>query len=182
LPPSTRYDISYAVGVLARFSANPVLKHWKAAKHLLRYLKGTIDFRLEYGPDPSSTELFTTFSDADFGGNKDTGKSTGGYMVRFGTGAVSWQSKLQPFVVLSTTEAEFISCSCALLEQEHICLRYPALKLSAKFCIILFIHKKPPSHVTYIPLRLTQVHQERMLTFSSSFCRAKVIRFRCTYN
>jgi hypothetical protein len=109
LATSTRYDISYAVGVLARFSANPGVQHWKAAKHLLRYLKGTIDFRLEYGPDPSSTELLTTFSDADFGGNKDTGKSTGGYMVRFGTGAVSWQSKLQPFVVLSTTEAEFIS-------------------------------------------------------------------------
>jgi hypothetical protein len=76
------------------------MQHWKAVKHLLRYLKGTIDFRLEYGPYPSSTELFTTFSDADFGGNKDTGQSTGGYMVCFGTGAVSWQSKLQPFVVL----------------------------------------------------------------------------------
>src|ERR1700753_4170056 len=101
--------LAYTVGVLARFSANPGMQHWKAVKHLLRYLKRTIAFRLEYGPDPSSTELFTTFSDADFGGNKDTGQSTGGYMVCFGTGAVSWQSKLQPFVVLSTTEAEYIS-------------------------------------------------------------------------
>jgi hypothetical protein len=109
LATSTRYDIAYTVGVLARFNSNPGLQHWKAVKHLLQYLKGTLDFRLEFGPDPSSSELFTTFSDADFGGNKDTGQSTGGYMVHFGSGAISWQSKLQPFVVLSTTEAEYIS-------------------------------------------------------------------------
>ena len=47
---TTRPDISYAVGVLARFNSNPGPIHWKAAKHVFRYLKGTLDLKLEYGP------------------------------------------------------------------------------------------------------------------------------------
>ena len=54
---ATRPDISYAVGLLGHFSANPGLPHWKAAKHLLHYLKGNMDMKLTYAPDPSQTEL-----------------------------------------------------------------------------------------------------------------------------
>jgi hypothetical protein len=93
LAVTTHQDIAYAVGVLARFSSNPGVAHWKAAKHLFCYLKGTIDLKLTYSPD-SSGELFTTFSDADHGGCRDSGQSTGGYLVKFGTGAISWHSKL----------------------------------------------------------------------------------------
>ena len=53
--------------------------------------------------------MFLTYSDADHGGNSDNGKSTGGYLVKLGTGAVSWSSKLQTMVALSTTEAEYIA-------------------------------------------------------------------------
>jgi hypothetical protein len=74
----------------------------------MRYVKGTIDLKLVYRPD-SSGQLFTSFSDADHGGSKDTGKSTGGYLIKVGTGAISWRSKLQPLVALSTTEAEYIA-------------------------------------------------------------------------
>jgi hypothetical protein len=105
---TTRPDIAYSVGVLARFNSNPGPLHWKAAKHLLRYLKGTSDHKLVYGPD-GSTEPFSTFSDADHGGNPDNGKSTGGYVVKIGSGAISWSSKLQSIVTLSTTEAEYVS-------------------------------------------------------------------------
>jgi hypothetical protein len=107
---TTRPDISYAVGVLARFNSNPGPTHWTAVKHVFRYLKGTLDLKLEYGPTADkSQELFHTYSDADHGGNSDNGKSTGGYLVKLGTGAVSWSSKLQSMVALSTTEAEYIS-------------------------------------------------------------------------
>ena len=101
-------DIAYSVGVLARFNSNPGPLHWKAVKHLLRYCKGTMDLKLVYGPG-NSDELFTTYSDADHGGNSDNGRSTGGYLVKIGSGAVSWSSKLQTLVALSTTEAEYIS-------------------------------------------------------------------------
>ena len=52
LAVSTRPDIAYAVGVLARFSSNPGTAHWAAVKHLFRYLKGTLDYKLVYAPDP----------------------------------------------------------------------------------------------------------------------------------
>src|SRR4051794_13012867 len=110
LAVTTRPDIAYAAGVLARFNSNPGVAHWKAVKHLLRYLKGTMDLKLVYQPDPSGCgELFTSFSDADHGGCKDSGKSTSGYVIKVGTGAVSWHSKLQPIVTLSTTEAEYVA-------------------------------------------------------------------------
>lgn len=89
LSSGTRPDISYTVGVLARFNSNPGLPHWAALKHLMRYLKGTLDLKLTYRPDPSSTQPFTTFCDADHGSAKDSGRSTGGYLTRVGTGAVN---------------------------------------------------------------------------------------------
>jgi hypothetical protein len=106
---TTRPDITNAISILARFNSNPGPTHWKAVKHLFRYLKGTMDLKLTYRPSPDSSELFTTYSDADHGGSIDCGRSTGGYLVKMGTGAVSWSSKLQPVVALSTTEAEYIA-------------------------------------------------------------------------
>jgi transposase InsO family protein len=105
---TTRPDISNAAGILARFSSNPGPIHWKAVKHLFRYLQSTKDVKLVYGSDPSD-ELFSTFTDAAHGDVKDNGRSTGGYVVKIGGAAVSWSSKVQPFVALSTAEAEFIA-------------------------------------------------------------------------
>ena len=103
------------------------MAHWHAVKHLLRYLNGTADYSITYAPDSSSSELFSTYSDADQGGCKDTGHSTGGYLVKIGTGAVSWSSKLQSIVALSTTEAEYIAAVSAGKEIIHTgsCLRLP---------------------------------------------------------
>jgi hypothetical protein len=109
----TRPDIAYAVGVLCRFMANPGPEHWKAAKHLLRYVAGTIDFCLLYKLDPNVLNLFRTFSNADLAGNVDTGRSTTGCVVKMGTGAVSWSSKLQSIAALFTTEAEFVTAVSA---------------------------------------------------------------------
>ena len=110
----THPDIAFAVGVLARFNSNPEQAHWKAVKHLFHYLKGTLDMKLEYGPDDSlGPEMFATYSDANHDGNKDNGKSTTGYLVQLGSGGVSWSSKLQPVVTWSTTEAEYIAAGAA---------------------------------------------------------------------
>jgi hypothetical protein len=95
LAVTSRPDIAYAAEVLARFNSNPGPPHWQAAKHVLRYLKGTMDHKITYQPS-DSPEPFITYSDADHAGNPDNGKSTGGYMVKIGSGAVSWSSKLQP--------------------------------------------------------------------------------------
>ena len=108
----TRPDISYAVGCLARYSGDPGLMHWIAVKHVMRYLKGTIDLKLTYSLS-NIDRSFQIWTDADHGGNPDNGKSTSGYMLKIGTGAVSWSSKLQSIVALSNTEAEFVAATSA---------------------------------------------------------------------
>ena len=121
LAVATRPDIAHAVGVLARFSSDPGPAHWTALKHLCRYLQGTKSLKLCYEPDPQQQEMFTAYADADFGGEVDGRRSTSSMVVKMGTGAISWASKLQPIVTLSTTEAEYVSATAA--GQEILWLR-----------------------------------------------------------
>ncbi|GAA5906734.1 uncharacterized protein JCM6883_005672 [Sporobolomyces salmoneus] len=62
----TRPDIAHAVGVLGRHSANPGPLHWAAVVHVLRYLKGTLDYGLEFNPDNSPLTGFEAYSDSDW--------------------------------------------------------------------------------------------------------------------
>jgi hypothetical protein len=109
----TRPDIAYAVGVLCRFMARPGPEHWKAVKHLFRYLRGTCNFCLTYKPEPSAPYPFYAYSDADHGANLDNGHSTSAYVVKIGSGTISWSSRLQSIMALSTTEAEFVAAASA---------------------------------------------------------------------
>ena len=131
LATSTRPDIAYTVSKLACFNSNPGKAHWAAVKHLFRYLKGTMDLKLTYGPDSSKPEMFCTYSDADFGMDPDTRRSTGGYLVCMGSGAVNWSSKLQNWVTLSTTEAEYVAAVEAA--KEAIWTRNLLTELGYKF-------------------------------------------------
>ena len=113
LSTCTRPDISYAVWELARFMSNYGQPHFDAAKHLLRYLQGTRSCGIIYGDATQQTPLFRAFSDADWG-MCETQRSISGYIVECGGGPISWSSKQQPLVALSTCKAEYIACShCA---------------------------------------------------------------------
>lgn len=148
LAVATCPDIVYAVRVLAHFGANPGLAHWKAYEHLCRYLQGTKDMKLTYGPDANSSELFTTFSDADHGGEEDSRRSTSGMVVKMGIGAVSWASRLQSVVTLSTTEAEYISaCSAG---QEIIWLRNLFTEFGYKFNALSTLYVNNQSALTVV--------------------------------
>jgi hypothetical protein len=107
LSQGTRPDIAYAVGVVSQFSKNPGPSHWKAVTRIFRYLRGTSSYRLAFGPSTSGNQLVTGFSDSDFGGNLDTRRSTSGYVFYIGSSPISWSSKLQPTIALSTSEAEY---------------------------------------------------------------------------
>jgi hypothetical protein len=108
---ATRPDILYAVGVLCRFSENPGREHWSAIKWVIRYLKGTRDFKLTYGPERATEDPFVTYSDADLGGNVDNSRSTAGFVISVGGGAVLWSSRLQRHTSLSSTESEYTTAS-----------------------------------------------------------------------
>jgi hypothetical protein len=77
---ATRPDLAYTVGQLARFNSCPGPDHWVAVKRVLRYIAGTLDYKLVYGPS-SHPINFLTYSDADYAGCPDTAKSTSGYVV-----------------------------------------------------------------------------------------------------
>ena len=109
---ATRPDLSFSVSLLACFQANPGIEHWNALLHIIGYIKNTIDFGLTYSRDTNLSP--TAFVDADYGGCRDTRRSTSGYVFMMAGGAVTWSSKWQATVALSTVEAEYVAMSrCA---------------------------------------------------------------------
>ena len=150
LAVATRPDISHSVGVLAHFSKNPGLQHWKAVKHLFRNLKNTLDYKLTYGPT-SSSELFTTYTNADHAGNPDNGCSTSGHIVKMGSGAISWSSRLQGIVALSTTKAEFVAATSAGQEILWLCNLFTELGYKITTPSTLFIDNQSALSVAKNP-------------------------------
>jgi len=110
LAVGTRPDIAFAVGALSRFNANPGRAHWKQVQHVFKYLAGTRDLMLCYGPGQDSTSL-QIYSDADYAGDVDSARSTSGHTVFIGKCLVNWSSKRQSVVAKSTTEAEYIAAN-----------------------------------------------------------------------
>lgn len=117
---ATRPDISSAVGILSKFMSRPSVVHWQGVKRILRYLKGTLDYGLLFTAT-SSDPVLSGYSDADWGGDIETRRSTSGYVFQIQNNTVSWRSKRQTSVSRSTTEAEYIALSLA--SQEIVWLR-----------------------------------------------------------
>ena len=118
LAMATRPDIAFAVSNVAKFSAQPTKQHWTAVKRILRYLRGTADYGLVFTPNVSGDCV--GYSDADWGGDLDDRKSTSGYLFLISGGAVSWRSKKQTCVALSTAEAEYVALASAAQEATWI--------------------------------------------------------------
>lgn len=120
LSTKTRPDIALSTSILASKVSNPTEMDWTEAKRILRYLKGTIDLKLKLGnTDKNRSKLFG-YCDADWAGSSDR-KSISGYLFKLFGGTISWASRKQTCVALSSTESEYV----ALAEgcQETIWLR-----------------------------------------------------------
>lgn len=105
---TSRMDLAYATGLLCR-RFDSATEHWlKAAKHVLRYLSGTIDKGLlvPLGLESASLEIYT---DANFAEDLESAKSTSGMVSFFNGAAINWLSRLQKMVVTSTLEAEYVA-------------------------------------------------------------------------
>ena len=114
LATRTRPDIAFAVSNVAKYTSNPTEQHWKAVKHIFRYLVGTINYGLLY----TTEELLKClgYSDSDWAGDLDNRKSTSGYGFLVGGALVSWRSCKQTCVALSTSEAEYMALSSTAQE------------------------------------------------------------------
>jgi len=108
LANTTRPNLAFVANVLSRFNANPGRIHWKAAKHALRYLIGTTNLGITYS---KSGKPLHAYVDADWEGNIDNRRSCIGLVLVLAEGPISWKSKQQKSVALSTMEAEYMALS-----------------------------------------------------------------------
>ncbi|XP_057248977.1 secreted RxLR effector protein 161-like [Beta vulgaris subsp. vulgaris] len=106
---SSRPDILHSVCLCARFQSCPKESHFKAVKRILRYLRGTNNLYLWY-PKGGNFDLIG-FSDADYAGFLVDRKSTSGTATFLGPCLISWASKKQNSVALSTAEAEYVAAA-----------------------------------------------------------------------
>ena len=110
----TRPDIAQIVGALTRYCNKPSQLHLTAAKRVIRYLKGTVNLALTYRA--TGNDELHGYSDADWAGDRDTRRSTFGHVFILSDVAVTWGSKRQVSVALSTVESEYMALSLATQE------------------------------------------------------------------
>jgi hypothetical protein len=110
----SRPDLCAAVAMVSRYVHNPGPKHWQAVKRILRYIKGTLDHGVILGGKEPIT--LQGYSDSDWANDIDSRRSRTGYTFFLGSGCISWHSKRQATVALSTTEAEYMALSSASQE------------------------------------------------------------------
>lgn len=114
LAQATRPDIAFAVNDVSRFNATYTMGHWKAVKRIMRYLKGTLKFKLSFNTENPGRLI--GFSDADWASDIDKRRSCTGYVFKLSNGAISWKSTRQSTVALSSTEAEYMALSATIQE------------------------------------------------------------------
>lgn len=109
---ATHPDISFAISLLAQFMNNPGRTHWEAVKQIFRYLLGTKDWRLVYGTTENGLEGYT---DADRCSQEHC-HAISGYAFLMNGGAISWSSKKQNIITLSTAKYEYVAATYAAKE------------------------------------------------------------------
>jgi hypothetical protein len=151
LSQATRPDLAYALQQLSQFLHNPGPAHWRAAKRVLRYLKGTQSLGITFGGrDSTSNPFISAYVDASYAMCLDTRRCVGVFSIPFFGNLVSWMSKKQSIVTLSTTEAEFVAL--ALCIQEYLYIRQLAAELH-----LLVISPSQSMRTTNLPFVLLKM-------------------------
>ncbi|KAI9043642.1 uncharacterized protein KD926_002992 [Aspergillus affinis] len=138
LVTGTRPDVTFTVNQLSQYLAEPGKVHLAAAKHVFRYLKGSIDYGLVYGTKGSQKRGLIAYSDSAYANSKEN-KSTTGFIFMIDDSPICWNSRKQSVTAQSSTEAEYIAASEAAkqaiwcrhflyaIRKEAICRRAPTI-------------------------------------------------------
>ena len=122
LANQTRPDILNAVRTVARYSHAPKLLHWRAALHVLMYVRLTSGYVITFQRGTARGVVFEVYADSDYASRATDRKSVSGGVVMCAGGCVSFFSRTQKSVILSSTEAEYVAMAEGL--KEAIFLRY----------------------------------------------------------
>ncbi|PLW49320.1 hypothetical protein PCASD_02649 [Puccinia coronata f. sp. avenae] len=109
LSTTTRPDITFAVSSLSQYLNAPGINHWEAGIQVLRYLKGTRDVGLKLSKNPVAQDSLVGYADADWASCPESRRSVSGNLILLNGNVISWKSKKQPTLSLSSTEAEYKS-------------------------------------------------------------------------
>ena len=141
----TRRDIAHSISKLSQFLHDPSIVHVNTAKHLLRYIKGTVDLHLKYSGRSNQSPRLDGYADADYANDEDNRKSISGfcYFLFNDSSPVSYSSKKQSLVALSTMEAETTAMTEAI--KEGLWLRNLCHDMR-----IFGEHHKPPANIFII--------------------------------
>jgi hypothetical protein len=152
----TRLDIAHAVGVLSRYMSKPGKEHWTTVKRVFRYLRDTTNYGLCYQGRPGFDRVLDIhgFVDADWAGDLDHKRSTSGYVFNLFRGEISWMSKRQVVVALSTTEAKYMETTHARKEAVWLQILCSGIGLVQQAVILdcdsqgaIFLAKNPTYHL-----------------------------------
>ncbi|CAM8941176.1 unnamed protein product [Rhodiola kirilowii] len=164
---ATRPDLMYSVSLISRFMSRPTEMHTQAAKRIMRYINGTLSYVILYRHDKSHMVGYT---DSDYTGDIDDRKSTSGYVFMMSSGAMSWLSKKQPIVTLSTTEAEFVAAAgCA---SQVVWLRRITEEIGCKYTRGITIYCDNSSTIKLS--KNSVMHRSRHIDVRFHFLREKV--------
>ena len=180
----TRPDIAVIASQLSRYLSCPQKAHWKAAVKVLRYLKTTKAKSLLYKPKSSPSQELVVYTDSTWNSDRDTSRSRTGYGVTFSNCMISWKSKLQPMVTLSSTEAEYVALNDAakeglwlrrLLQELKFKPSVTPILIDNQSTIVLAMHKMVKPRTKHIAMRY---HWIRELLAKGQF----VLRYISTHN
>lgn len=118
LSTCTRPDISFVVSKLSQHFSDPSIEHWNTVKHVFRYLKGTTEQGLYFRRNDTEKLGLRVYSDADWASDSADRRSTSGYCASLNEGSslISWKTRKQQTVALSTCEAEYMALASAVQE------------------------------------------------------------------
>jgi len=124
LANKTRPDLSYASGYVSRYLDKQSKQDIVNVKQILRYIKGTLDLGIVFENTNTrlceNCEKLVCYVDSDYAGDTETRRSTTGFVIYYSNGPISWSSKKQPIVALSSTEAEFIAAAHCVKELMYL--------------------------------------------------------------
>ena len=114
---NTRPDIAFSMSHLCRKNEFPIKKDWVDVKHLWRYLQQTKDVKMIYQVDNLRLDEILVYVDSDWAGDKSDRKSTTGFVILLAGAPISWKSRKQRSLTLSTVEAEYMALSEVVREE-----------------------------------------------------------------
>lgn len=134
---TTRPDICAATNYFSRFQSCYTKEHFTHAKRILRYIKSTLNLKMMYQKN-SNSDLLVGFVDADYENDINDRKSISGYVFKVYGNTITWASRKQESVSLSSTEAEYVSLVLGVSEQEWLTMLLNEMGFKRKKPVVMF--------------------------------------------